>query len=262
MAGDWIKVENCTPDKPEVIRLASILGIDQDAVVGKLIRIWIWADQQTYEGNAPSVTKTFLDRCAVLSGFGDALEQVGWLSAGSFGLTFPNFEYHNGQTAKTRALTARRVRKHKSKGNAEGNAEGNAKVTLSALTREEKRREEKNAPLPPKGEFAVQVKEVFSHYQTLHPQAKCLPGSKTWNKIRDRLKDGYSVEDLTRAINGNHQSPHHCGQNETKTKYQSLELICRDAEHVQKFIEFCNGDATFKQRVYDEKIDGPYNPNE
>ena len=62
MAGDWIKVEHTTPDKPEVVKLAGILGIDQDAVVGKLLRLWIWADQQSVSGNAITVTNSFLDR--------------------------------------------------------------------------------------------------------------------------------------------------------------------------------------------------------
>lgn len=146
MAGDWIKVETTTPDKPEVIAIAEMLGIDQDAVVGKLIRIWLWADQQTFDGNAGgngvSVTFAFLDRCTFVPGFGSALEKVGWLARRPDGtLTFPNFDRHNGTTAKSRALTAKRVAKHK-KGNATGNATGNAPGVTSAhpsaLPREEK----------------------------------------------------------------------------------------------------------------------------
>ena len=56
MAGDWIKIEHVTPDKPEVWEMAELLGIDADSVAGKLLRIWIWADQQTISGNARSVT--------------------------------------------------------------------------------------------------------------------------------------------------------------------------------------------------------------
>ena len=141
----WIKIEDCTPDKPEVIQLANILGIDQDAVLGKLIRVWLWADAQTYDGNAktnaatvsqplvgalagrelanaPSVSKAFLDRCTYCPGFGAALEQVGWLTAIGGVLSFPNFDRHNGQTAKQRAVTAKRVAKHTAKTNAETNA--------------------------------------------------------------------------------------------------------------------------------------------
>lgn len=149
MAGDWIKVECTTPDKPEVIAMAEILGIDQDAVFGKLMRIWIWADSQTVDGNAGgngvSVTVSFLDRCAHVTGFGKALEQVGWLIRGPDGrLTFPNFVRHNGSTAKARACTARRVANHK-KSNAKGNAEANAASVSEPLANALPRvREEKN----------------------------------------------------------------------------------------------------------------------
>lgn len=54
MAYEWIKIEVVTPDKPEIYQLAEILAIDPDAVLGKLIRIWAWADQQTIDGNASS----------------------------------------------------------------------------------------------------------------------------------------------------------------------------------------------------------------
>lgn len=129
MAGDWIKIECTTPDKPEVYQLAEkIGGIDPDAVLGKLLRVWIWADQQTFDGNAASVTRTALDRITGVDGFADALVCCGWLTSNDGGLTFPNFDRHNGKTAKTRALTAKRVRNHR-----------NADVTPSALLREEKR---------------------------------------------------------------------------------------------------------------------------
>ncbi|HDV0969774.1 TPA: hypothetical protein RHZ68_000076 [Escherichia coli] len=39
MASSWIKVEVITPDKPEIFQIAEILGIDPDAVLGKLVRI-------------------------------------------------------------------------------------------------------------------------------------------------------------------------------------------------------------------------------
>ena len=105
----WIKVENCTPDKPEIFRIADQLGIDPDAALGKLIRVWIWADSQTYDGNASSVTQSLLDRVAGVTGFASAMISAGWLSEIEDGFVFVNFDRHNGQTAKTRALTSKRV---------------------------------------------------------------------------------------------------------------------------------------------------------
>lgn len=40
MAGDWIKFEIGTSDKPEVRAIAHDLNIDLDAVIGKLLRVW------------------------------------------------------------------------------------------------------------------------------------------------------------------------------------------------------------------------------
>lgn len=121
MAGDWIKVEVALPDKPEVIGIATALSIDQDAVVGKLLRLWIWADAHTVDGNAPNVTETFIDRCTFVQGFGAAMKSVGWLIRDEQGVKFPNFTKHNGQTSKQRLLTAKRVAGYRGKSNAECN---------------------------------------------------------------------------------------------------------------------------------------------
>ena len=153
MAGDWIKLENVTPDKPEVIAIADILGIDQDAVLGKLVRLWIWADEQTFDGNAGgngvSVTNTFINRRVFLNGFAEAMEKVDWITSNSDGsVTFPNFNRHNGETAKKRALTAKRVAKHRlkktSKAKKSRNAKRNATCNGVSVTQvlPEKRREE------------------------------------------------------------------------------------------------------------------------
>lgn len=111
MAGDWIKVEISTPEKPEVIAIAAALGIEQDAVVGKLIRFWSWCDANCKSGCAHGVTVSFVDRYCAQPGFGDAIVSVGWLRASDRGLTVPNFDRHNGQSGKTRALAARRMAK-------------------------------------------------------------------------------------------------------------------------------------------------------
>jgi len=141
MAGDWIKVQTCTPDKPEVHLIAERLGIDPDAVTGKLIRIWCWADQQTIDGNARSVTKTLLDRIAGVTGFAEMLIEVGWLMPTDVGFAFPNFDRHNGNSAKTRASVAKRVEKHRKTPVASG-IQCNALTVTSALP--EERREEKS----------------------------------------------------------------------------------------------------------------------
>ena len=131
MAGDWIKFETTTPDKPEVYEMASLLEIDPDAVVGKLMRTWAWFDQHTNDGNAPVTVETLLDRKVGVTGFTEAMAKVGWLLRSGKQIRLANFERHNGQTAKDRALTARRKAKCIAK-------KGNGASVTRALPREEK----------------------------------------------------------------------------------------------------------------------------
>ncbi|RLC69229.1 MAG: hypothetical protein DRH97_00015 [Chloroflexi bacterium] len=138
MAGDWIKLEHATIDKPEIYKMADILELDPNHILGSVLSVWIWADQQLESGNAANVTKTLLDRKANVTNFTDAMVSVGWLNKTDEGYEFPNFDRHLGNSAKKRAQTARRVAKSKIK----TNAYSVTKELPSALPREEKRREE------------------------------------------------------------------------------------------------------------------------
>ena len=138
MAGDWMKIELELPDKPEVHAIANTLNIDPDAVVGKLIRVWQWFDKHTTDGNAYGVTYSLLDRITNVTGFGEAMMFAGWLEQNDKYLTMPKFDRHNSKSAKTRALTSKRVEKSR-----------NAPSVTVALP--EKRREEKIVSSTPTG---------------------------------------------------------------------------------------------------------------
>lgn len=143
MAGDWLKVEACTPDKPEVIGIADMLGIAPAHAFGSLFMVWRWFDQHTTEGNASYVTKVTIDRLSGNAGFADAMSKVGWLTINNDGtVALPHFDRHNGETAKQRGLTAKRVAKSKSKSNDTGNAPIVTDTVSGALPKEEKRIED------------------------------------------------------------------------------------------------------------------------
>jgi hypothetical protein len=140
MAGDWIKFDASTPEKPEVLGITVTMGWDDpDLTVGKLLRVWRWFDQQTLDGNAESVSLALLNRIAGVSGFAEAMVKFNWLVVTESGISLPNFHKHNGKTAKTRCQTAKRV------ANLKTNAETNAASVSKALPREEKRREDSSA---------------------------------------------------------------------------------------------------------------------
>lgn len=121
--------------------MAEILDIDPDAVLGKVIRFWMWADQNTENGNLNVTTSGYINRITSCPGFADALVQVGWLRRGENCLVIPNFDYHMSESAKKRANNAKKVRKHRSllpKCNHDGlhnvTEEGYKKVTPSSST--------------------------------------------------------------------------------------------------------------------------------
>ena len=140
MAGDWIKIEHALPDKPEVIQMADLLGIDPDAVVGKLLRFWNWCDVQCVNGDALSVTKTFLDRITFCKNFSSAMIRVGWLVEDGETLSVSNFDRHNGKTSKLRALSNRRMAKSRA---CYAPSVTNVTLPASQKAQPEKRREEK-----------------------------------------------------------------------------------------------------------------------
>lgn len=90
--------------------------------------------------------------------------------------------------------------------------------------------------------IAKQVHEVIAYYQSLHPRAlrNVKANSKIYRTVASRLHDGYTAADICKAIDGNHISPFHRGDNATGTKYHGLDLICRDASKLDTFIELAN----------------------
>jgi hypothetical protein len=81
------------------------------------------------------------------------------------------------------------------------------------------------------------VDRVFEHWRTVHghPQAKL--DAKRRKLIRDALK-GYSEADLCQSISGYKNSPHHQGQNDKATVYDAIELLLRDAKHIDAGLRF------------------------
>lgn len=147
--------------------MSHALSMDPDEVVGKLLRLWIWCDAQLADCNGDSVTsgvtKTVIDRITRVAGFAQVMSDVGWLVLNGDSVEIPNFWYHNGQTAKNRGLTNRRVAKSRAKSNA--NCNGASVTAPLQKPLPEKRREEKsnNTPKPPRGPGAPAVADPRHH---------------------------------------------------------------------------------------------------
>jgi len=95
-------------DDPAVIGIARTTHLNVDEVVGKLQRLWSWADANTADGRMPWVDGRAVDEKAGKRGFAAAMQLVRWLEIDADGVVFPNFDRHNGASAKARALDKNR----------------------------------------------------------------------------------------------------------------------------------------------------------
>jgi hypothetical protein len=142
MAGDWIKMRHDLGSDPAVIRIRRATGVDVDAVVGKLHRLWSWADTHTSDGLAAGLDADWVDELAGVSGFAAAMQDAGWLQVDAAGVRFLNFERHNGQPAKARSLAKTRMMR--------------SRCAASATEAQpEKRREEKREEIQPAAPVAT-----------------------------------------------------------------------------------------------------------
>lgn len=139
MAGDWIKMRCNLDTDPAVFQIAAQLGLDELSVVGRLWKVWSWADQHVSDCHAIGVTDVTLDRISGTPGFADAMRRVGWIEGDPDAPALPKFDRHNGQSAKRRALATERQARRR-----------HADVTPESRTERDQRREEKsNTPIVP-----------------------------------------------------------------------------------------------------------------
>lgn len=132
MPAEWIKVEHHIHEKTEIAMIAEITGLDTDQVVGKLVRVWAWASRNCYADGVTGVTALRVIReITACPTFDEAMAKCGWLALKGDKISFANFDRHNSQTAKERALAANRMAKKRSSENVTPmlRSERNASVT-------------------------------------------------------------------------------------------------------------------------------------
>ena len=141
MAGEWIKMRLDLASDPGVNRIRRATSLDSDAIVGKLHRLWSWADVHTTDGIASGVDAAWVDEFAGSTGFAEGMIAAGWLVCDVESVRFVNFDRHNGESAKRRCTQKTRIERFRAQS-----------VTLPALQNAhtlrtecapEKRREEK-----------------------------------------------------------------------------------------------------------------------
>lgn len=251
----WIKFEKDLVNDPRVLRMAKELGLtwffasasvctdgiinarNADAlpgvtlVLGALTRLWIYADSHCRDDNTLDLGAAEIDELLGIPDFCSTMPADWLVEIDENTVELPGFQEHNGVEAKKKALTQKRVARHRDSKKPNGVTHSNA-IALPDQTRPDQTKTiQKEAP-----EIAV----VFDHWRSVHGHEKAKLDTKRTKVIREALKL-YPLDDLRRCISGYKLSAWHQGKNDRKQVYDDIELFLRDAKHIDNGIKFSTG---------------------
>lgn len=117
----WIKWEKDLESDPRVLRMARELKRRCNAVpfhpvtlvCGGLLRMWAYADSHIREDDTLDLGASELDEIIGIEGFCSLLPADWLVQIDENTVELPNFQEHNGVEAKRRALTQKRVQRHR-----------------------------------------------------------------------------------------------------------------------------------------------------
>lgn len=86
---DWIRVDKRTADGLKVRDMATFCTLSPTAVLGGLVKVWIWFDDHAEEGWMGGATVDLVNDLGEHQDFGYAMEKVGLLNIMPNGLKIP-----------------------------------------------------------------------------------------------------------------------------------------------------------------------------
>lgn len=146
MSGEWVKMRTNLWDDPRVARLCDATDASEGAVIGGLYWLWASADDHSEDGCMPGLSLTRLDRKTGVPGLGAALVAIGWIEDTEGGLTIIRFSEHNGNSAKKRAVDAKRASRHRHAPTVTESGESSGNVGNDRHLEEEEEEERTTSP--------------------------------------------------------------------------------------------------------------------
>lgn len=197
----WIKMSVHLRTHPKVVRMASALRADRLRVVGGLWAVWCIFDAHTEDGLLEGYTLQAIDDDLGWKGFAAAMQSIGWLEERDDGLVAPDYDEHNGPSAKRRASeTKRKAESRVESGDVRTKAEliADGKQTESGQmsasdadtkrSREEKRREEKKKDPPATRVPPAEAGEKDLKAKDLEAEGVGAEFARDWLRIRRAKK--------------------------------------------------------------------------
>lgn len=241
----WFKVDDGLADHPKLVEL------EGGGHFAEAVALWTlagaWCARNLTDGNVPcnALRRLVPFRYAPAA---EELVRVGLWEKTDSGWRF--HDWHRYQPSKAKVLQDRekirkRVAAHRAKGdpgNDVTNDEGNGVSTPAPVPVPDPVPDQVSDPNGSSSESrqSRDVKRVFEAWLEARPQAAGPTPKLTKqraSKIRARLRDGYSADDLIRAVEGAKREPFLTGDNPSGTNYFRPETIFRDAGTVERHVE-------------------------
>lgn len=216
----WIKFEKDLQTDPRVLRLARALterwGMSEATVTGKnkefeicnapplpavtiacgaLVRLWCLADTHVAEDDMLRLSPDEIDAFIGLPGF-CSLVPGDWFVDHGDSVELPGFHSHNGTLAKTKAVTAKRVERHRNK--TEKALHDVTHIPLPDQTRPDQTKKDKNT-VGLKPDLKALAKEVLEFLNTKTGR-NYQPVPANVDMIVARLKEGSTVDDCRAVV--------------------------------------------------------------
>lgn len=244
----WFRVDANLADHPKTRRLEQRLS---DPRAGwYVIRAWSWLSRFCPTGHIQDSDVTSFELACEWRGKPGQLIEVfvalGFLDATpSGGLEWHDWDDMQGKVAEKAKKERDRKREYRARKKAEQEAELSRGTAQGrpALRNGTERNGTEQLPLsaePP----ADRAQVVFEHWRkVMRKTARTAFDSARRKAVEARFADGYTIDDLKRAIEGCSLTPFNRGENDRGERYDDLELICRTAAHVDKFRARAHADA-------------------
>lgn len=105
----WIKLQTSLPKSAKLLVLAEVLRVKRAEALGLAMEWFCWLDEQCTDGST-GMTPRMVNEVIGHKRFVDGLVAIGWAELDADGrVCVVDFDAHNGQSAKARAMTARRI---------------------------------------------------------------------------------------------------------------------------------------------------------
>ena len=266
----WIKLEKDLREDPRFLRivaklrareLSSVTDVTHvrcierkcvTQVLGGLAQLWMYADSYIRDDDTLDLGAHEIDEFIGIDGFCDMMPED-WLQVlDEHRVKLPYFHDHNGTEAKKKALTAKRVARHRIRNVTQDRSSNSASCNAGALPdqdqdqdQDQTRSEEESLSASPtvanvsretSGEGEATAR-IFRHWCETYGHPRAQLDAKRRKLIRAALAN-YTEADLCFAISGYRNSPHHMGANDRATVYDDIGLLLRDAAHIDAGLRF------------------------